>query len=109
MTDANMARHQASPWLPFWKTLKEGYDYFEATHLPPDVVVCQKQYFANVKLPGQVPIGRLDPEGVCPQMERGIVSPYVPDTVAQLTPASGASQPMHVIGPQSRYQPNATH
>lgn len=26
MTDANMARHAANKWMPFWRTLKEGYD-----------------------------------------------------------------------------------
>ena len=76
LTDANMTRHQSNPWAPFWKTLKEGYDYFEFTHLAPDVVVCQKQYVVNAKLPGGQPVGKLDPEGACPALERGVVSPF---------------------------------
>ena len=35
MTAANMAAHKDDQWYDFWKNLKEGYDYFEITHLPP--------------------------------------------------------------------------
>ena len=40
MTPHNMARHRNSPHMAFWKMLKEGYDHFEVTHLPPKVDVC---------------------------------------------------------------------
>ena len=94
MTDANMARHQSSQWYPFWQTLKDGYDYFELTHQPPDVVVCQKQYLVNVKSPGGLPVGKLDPEAQCPKLERGVVSPFVPTGGAQMAAQSAPMSPI---------------
>lgn len=44
MTDANMTANAASPWIAFWRDLKEGYDSFERTRLPPQVSVCAKRY-----------------------------------------------------------------
>ncbi len=44
MSKANMAAHQDSQWIDFWKNLKEGYDYFEGHHSPPIVVVQDKRY-----------------------------------------------------------------
>jgi murein L,D-transpeptidase YafK len=75
MTDANMARHQGKEWIAFWKTMKEGYDYFETTRLPPTVAVCEKKYVVNVKLPAN---GRINPDGQCPSFERPVVAPFVP-------------------------------
>ncbi|MBN9281955.1 MAG: murein L,D-transpeptidase, partial [Hyphomicrobium denitrificans] len=42
MTDARMAREKNSKWLSYWKTLKQGYDYFEKYRVPPNVVVCER-------------------------------------------------------------------
>lgn len=75
MTDANMARHQANQWLPFWQTLKEGYDHFELTRVPPQVAVCQKQYVVNVSW---APNARLDPLGPCPKFERPVIGAFTP-------------------------------
>ncbi len=44
LTAANLAKHKHSPWKPFWNNLKEGYDLFEKTGLPPRVRVCDKRY-----------------------------------------------------------------
>lgn len=44
LTDANLAAHAQSPWLPFWRQLKPGYDAFEATWVPPAVQVCGTDY-----------------------------------------------------------------
>ena len=44
MTDANMAEHKRSKWHAFWTNVKEGYDFFERTGNPPDVIVRQKRY-----------------------------------------------------------------
>ncbi len=49
MTPLNMARHRNSPHLAFWKMIKEGYDYFEVTHLEPRVGVCEKRYIFETK------------------------------------------------------------
>jgi murein L,D-transpeptidase YafK len=47
MTNANMQANAASPWIAFWRDLKEGYDSFERTGLPPQVSVCSKRYRAR--------------------------------------------------------------
>ncbi len=47
MTAANMAKHRNSKWYPFWKNLKQGYDYFETTHLQPKIAICQHTYLIN--------------------------------------------------------------
>lgn len=44
LTAANMKEHENSAWMPFWNNLKEGYDLFEKTGLPPRVRVCHKRY-----------------------------------------------------------------
>ncbi len=44
LSAANLAKHKLSPWKPFWNNLKEGYDLFEKTGLPPRVRVCNKRY-----------------------------------------------------------------
>lgn len=44
MTDAAMDGAAGHGFLPFWKNLKEGYDAFEATRLPPAVYVCGERY-----------------------------------------------------------------
>jgi len=91
LTDANMARHAKSPWYPFWQTLKQGYDHFELTRLPPDVAVCQRQYVVNVKLPGPTAqnLSRIDPEAQCPTFERPKIEAFVakPGDLAAAGPA----------------------
>ena len=44
MTEENMAFYADNPWYDFWENLKEGYDYFEAEALPPDIKVKNKRY-----------------------------------------------------------------
>jgi murein L,D-transpeptidase YafK len=44
MTEEKLARREHDPWLPFWRTLKRGYDAFEATGLPPRIAVCGGAY-----------------------------------------------------------------
>ena len=77
MTDANMQRHRNSKWFEFWKTLKLGHDYFEATHEPPPVLVCDKRYQVNAR-PLQNVAMRVDPLAACPALERLPVTPFVP-------------------------------
>lgn len=47
MTAENMAKHRSSEYFEFWKNLKVGYDYFEITHRPPEVDVCDRKYAFN--------------------------------------------------------------
>jgi murein L,D-transpeptidase YafK len=44
MSEANMKKYAQSKWHSFWVNLKEGYDYFESSRLPPDVRVEDGEY-----------------------------------------------------------------
>ena len=77
MTHENMARHAGNRWMPFWETLKQGYDHFEQTRIPPEIVVCERQYFVNMTAAGRVP-GRIAPAGRCPRLEQIAVTPFTP-------------------------------
>ncbi len=50
MTEANFKQRDTHRWAGFWSTLKEGYDAFEATHVPPRVTVCKGQYHVAAKM-----------------------------------------------------------
>lgn len=43
-TAANLAAHKDSEWYGFWSELKQAYDVFERTRIPPRVSVCQGKY-----------------------------------------------------------------
>ena len=47
MTAAEHGALPQRPELPFWQMLKEGYDHFEITKVPPKVDVCEKRYVFN--------------------------------------------------------------
>jgi murein L,D-transpeptidase YafK len=47
MTPLRMRMHASSQWMPFWKDLKQGYDQFEAGHVPPRVSVCRGRYMTE--------------------------------------------------------------
>ena len=68
MTAANMAKHKSDKWYGFWRNLKEGYDYFEVTHLPPKVDVCDKHYLINAVLRRSRGAARSD--SACPAYQR---------------------------------------
>jgi murein L,D-transpeptidase YafK len=63
MNAVNMARYRNDPNYPFWQMLKEGYDQFEITKVPPKVDVCEKRYVFN-----RVPEGeaQFSPTQACP-------------------------------------------
>jgi len=63
MTAANMERHKGNQWYGFWRTLKQGYDYFEISRQPPAIAVCSKQYVVNAKFTEGAPD---DPSAPCP-------------------------------------------
>ncbi|HJZ31716.1 MAG TPA: murein L,D-transpeptidase family protein [Hyphomicrobiaceae bacterium] len=68
MTEANMARYAKHPAMAFWRTIKEGYDYFELTRQLPTVAVCERHYVVNVAMRGDVK--QLDPAAACPAFRR---------------------------------------
>jgi murein L,D-transpeptidase YafK len=47
MTQANLNGHSTSPWRGFWSNLKEAYDAFEGTNIPPEVNVCGNRYLVG--------------------------------------------------------------
>ncbi len=63
MTARNMVAHRNDPNMPFWKTLKEGYDYFEVTRRQPKVSVCGRRYVFNSEFAEGEPA---DPLAACP-------------------------------------------
>ena len=44
MTEANLKVYSDSKWQSFWRNLKDAYDVFERTRVPPQVSVCGKRY-----------------------------------------------------------------
>ena len=63
MTAENMARYRDDPNYEFWSMLKEGYDHFEITKVPPKVDVCGRRYVFN-SIPEE---GRsFSPAAACP-------------------------------------------
>ncbi len=44
MTPENMARVRNNDNFAFWQNLKNGYDHFQITHVPPKVEVCNRTY-----------------------------------------------------------------
>ena len=63
MTAENMLKHRDHKHAPFWEMLKEGYDHFEITRIPPKVDVCGKRYRFNT-----VGNGKFVPTQACPVM-----------------------------------------
>jgi murein L,D-transpeptidase YafK len=67
MTKANMDKHKSDKWYGFWQNLKEGYDYFEITHQPPKVDVCDKHYLINAAFVGGA---TPNPSAACPAFQK---------------------------------------
>ncbi len=63
MSAKNMAAHRSDPNMPFWRTLKDGYDYFEVTRRQPKVSVCGRRYVFNSEFADGEPA---DPLAACP-------------------------------------------
>jgi murein L,D-transpeptidase YafK len=72
MTAQNMARYKDDPNYKFWTMLKEGYDHFEITKVPPKVDVCEKRYVFN----------RIAPEGTTFNATGACPATTQPDTLA---------------------------
>jgi murein L,D-transpeptidase YafK len=85
MTEAKMAQYRKHKWYPFWLTMKEGYDYFEATRQTPQVAVCERKYLVNVNFVGNA--ARVDAEGQCPAYQRLKYEPFKPNGHEQMAEA----------------------
>jgi murein L,D-transpeptidase YafK len=75
MTAANMIRYRKDPNYAFWTMLKEGYDHFEITKVPPKVDVCGKRYVFNQIAADGV---TFNPSAACPAsaMPEALASAY---------------------------------
>jgi hypothetical protein len=91
LTEANLARHKGNKWHGFWKTLKEGYDTFESTQVPPKVAVCSRQYLLNANFFGQEAIP--DPEASCPAYKKIQPQPFDPFNGGAPTSIQANAQP----------------
>lgn len=49
MTPQNMALFREDQHMPFWRTLKVGYEHFELTGVAPKVDACNRTYIFNAK------------------------------------------------------------
>jgi murein L,D-transpeptidase YafK len=67
MTAANLTAHKDDKWYDFWKSLKEGYDYFEISRQPPPIAVCEKRYLVNASFADSA---RPNPAGACPAYKK---------------------------------------
>ena len=52
MTEANLTVHAHSEWHKFWLNLRDAYDLFERTRIPPKVGICGKRYVVDEGLLG---------------------------------------------------------
>ena len=50
MTEGRMHEARSDQWYSFWKNLQEGYDFFEKTGNPPNILVKERKY-AFEKIP----------------------------------------------------------
>jgi murein L,D-transpeptidase YafK len=94
MTDANLARYRSNEWYGFWKSLKEGYDSFEQTRIPPKVAVCSRSYLVNANFFGQEAVP--DPSASCPAYRKFTpqpTDPFNPDAPTPIQATAPQSQP----------------
>lgn len=95
MTDENMKRYRKSKWIGFWRTLKTGYDHFEAHRVPPPIAVCERRYIVNASTAdGREP----QADGPCPALQRPRLEPFVPKPAEQQL----ASERIEMPGPKMR-------
>ena len=66
MTAENMAIFQNDKSMPFWRTLKRGYEHFELTGVAPKVDSCNRGYVFNAKATDG---GKFNAKEACPAYE----------------------------------------
>jgi len=89
MTAENIARYKGHKNSRFWRSLKEGYDYFEVSRQVPNVEICARRYHVNVERVGGSQ-RHLNARGACPRFRKG---PIVPFGSAVASNASSISPP----------------
>jgi murein L,D-transpeptidase YafK len=76
MTETNLTTQEKHEWFSYWRNLKEGYDYFEATRLQPKISVCEKRYLVNAVFDDGTP--RYSAAGKCPRHRKGPLMAFKP-------------------------------
>lgn len=95
MTNENMKRYSRSKWIGFWRTMKRGYDYFEANRVPPSIEVCERRYLVNVAtMDGSKP----EADAACPAFYQPKLEPFTP----RLNEQKLAAERIEVPGPRMR-------
>lgn len=91
MTASNLAAHRKDDWYDFWRNLKEGYDYFETTRLPPSVAVCDKRYLINASFAnGALPRA----SAVCPKYKKLPVVAFKPSKEKKIMSHASLAKPL---------------
>ena len=94
MTASNLALHRKDEWYDFWKNLKEGYDYFEKTRLPPSVAVCEKRYLINAAFEGGA---RPRATATCPKYKKLPVVAFKPSKQTKNMSQASLTKPLGSI------------
>jgi murein L,D-transpeptidase YafK len=70
LTPVNLAKHRNSPYMAFWRMIKDGNDHFEITRQEPKIDVCEKRYVFDAVAPAgsSTPLV-FNPKGRCPVYE----------------------------------------
>jgi murein L,D-transpeptidase YafK len=97
MTQANLARFEGNPNMPFWLTLKQGYDFFEKYRLTPAIAVCERRYVVNVKM-SPMDASSIQPDARCPRFQRPTFEPFTPKPYEQQV----AEERIVAPGPKTR-------
>ena len=92
MTETNLAAYQGNPWISFWRNLKQGYDAFEQTRVPPRVSICGKNYGVQRVTPGEA--GDSGPLAPCGDSRAVTPQASSPSAVPGLSPVSTQSPPV---------------
>ena len=104
LSEENLVAHAGDAWTGFWRNLKQGYDSFERTGLPPRISVCERTYQVNDAVPGEG--HRSAPVTLCPSAisvaigfaQPGAVRPIAAVAPPELSPAPAAVNQTQVKG-----------
>jgi len=96
MTDARLAREKSNKWYPFWKTLKQGYDYFETYRVPPNIMVCERRYVVDA-----IPRSQPDSDGRCPAYTHANLAAFTPTPEPTGTDVASGNKLKGIVDPDN--------
>jgi murein L,D-transpeptidase YafK len=101
MTADNMGKVASNANMGFWRNIKLGYDYFEATRRPPTWDVCDKKYVFNSASPDGKP---LDAAAACPSLKTDPAMTAMLEAEGQTAGAADIAPPP-VVAPAAAPKP----